>query len=63
MSLRDDQAMAGSDGEGIIEGYCVVVGRNDSGVIQIAEWAVGIIGHFNLYHFSFQMRRSAPSVA
>lgn len=41
--------MAGSDGEAIVDGYCVGVGQDDSGVVRIAERAGGLFVHVILH--------------
>ena len=37
--LRDDQTMAGRNGEAVIDGNCTGVGQYDSCAVRTAEWA------------------------
>jgi len=39
VALWDDQSVAGGDGVVVVDGYGVIIGQDDSGVVRRAEGA------------------------
>lgn len=47
--LRDDQRVAGGNGEAIVDGDCMSIAQYYIESVKVAEWAFGFIDNFHRY--------------